>query len=144
MILINEPTRTVVYLSQSYSGKTHDKKIADTEAIQYPPQATLTKDTGFQGYEPSGVLTYQPRKKPKGKALGVADRFFNRLVSRMRIRIEHVIASIKRGRIVKDIFRNTQTGFSDWVMRVACALPNLRISFRPPAGHQNPLSDYSR
>lgn len=31
-------------------------------AIAYPATATLDKDTGFQGYEPSGVLTYQPKK----------------------------------------------------------------------------------
>jgi hypothetical protein len=27
--------------------------------------ATLAKDTGFQGYEPEGVLTVQPKKSSK-------------------------------------------------------------------------------
>ncbi len=144
MILINEHSRRVVYLSQTYSGKTHDKKVADTEAIRYPPRATLAKDTGFQGYEPTGVLTFQPRKKPRGKELGIADRFFNRLISSARIRVEHVIASIKRCRIVKDVFRNTKQGFSDLVMRVACALHNWRIAFRQPTPCQQPLADYFR
>lgn len=144
MILINEHSQRVVYLSQTYTGKTHDKKIADTEAIQYPAQATLSQDTGFQGYEPAGVLTFQPRKKPKGKDLSLADRFVNRLVSSVRIRVEHVIASIKRCRIVKDVFRNTQTGFSDLVMGVACALHNWRVSFRQPSAGQPALLDYFR
>ena len=30
--------------------------------IAYPPKATLDQDTGFQGYEPAGVLTRQPKK----------------------------------------------------------------------------------
>ncbi len=115
MIIINEHTKRVVYLSQTYSGKTHDKKIADAEAIRYPAHATLSKDSGFQGYEPSGVHTCQPRKKPKGKELGLADRFFNRLISSVRINVEHVMSSIKRCRIVKDVFRNTTDGFSDLV-----------------------------
>lgn len=144
MILTNEHSQRVLYLSQTYSGKTHDKKIADTEAIQYPARATLSKDTGFQGYEPAGVLTLQPRKKPKGKDLGIADRFFNHLISSVRIRVEHVIASIKRCRIVKDVFRNTKAGFSDLVMAIACALHNWRLSFRHPTAAQPALPDYFR
>ncbi len=132
MILINEHTERVDDLSQTYCGKTHDQKIADTEAIQYPPHATLDQDTGFQGYAPPGVLTLQPQKKPKGKDLGVADLFFNRLISSVRIRVEHGIASIKRRRIVKEVLRNTKDGFSDLVMCIACALHNWRISFRHP------------
>lgn len=134
----------MVYLSQTYRGKTHDKKIADTEAIQYPPQATLSQDTGFQGYAPAGVLTLQPRKKPRGKDLTLADRFFNHLISSVRIRVEHVIASIKRCRIVKDVFRNTKAGFSDLVMSIACALHNWRLTFRHPAVAQPALPDYFR
>ena len=144
MILINEHTERVDYLSQTYCGKTQDKKIADREAIQYPPHATLDQDTGFQGYAPLGVLTFQPKKKPKGKTLGVADLFFNRLISSVRIRVEHVIASVKRCRIVKDVLRNTKEGFSDLVMRVACALHNWRISFRHPTPSQQLLFGYSR
>jgi hypothetical protein len=144
VILINEHTERVDYLSQTYCGKTHDKKIADREAIQYPPHATLDQDTGFQGYAPLGVLTFQPKKKPKGKTLGVADLFFNRLISSVRIRVEHVIASVKRCRIVKDVLRNTKEGFSDLVMRVACALHNWRISFRHPTPSQQLLFGYSR
>jgi hypothetical protein len=97
-----------------------------------------------RGYAPLGVLTVQPKKKPKGKTLGVADLFFNRLISSVRIRVEHVIASVKRCRIVKDVLRNTKEGFSDLVMRVACALHNWRISFRHPTPSQQLLFGYSR
>ena len=144
VIIANEHTPRVDYLSQTYCGRTHDKKIADTEAVHDPLYATLDKDTGFQGYEPAGILTLQPRKKPKGKELGIADLFFNRLISSVRIRVEHVIASIKRCRIVKDVFRNTKEGMSDLVMRIACALHNWRINFRHPVSSQQQLSDYFR
>ena len=142
ILLSNAHTTKVVYLSHTYSGKTHDKRVADLEALNYPAHATLTKDTGFQGYEPQGVLTVQPRKKPRGKDLGVADRFFNHLISSDRIKVEHVIAGIKRCRIVKDVFRNTKTGFSDLVMGIACALHNLRVTFRQPT--LNNLPEYFR
>jgi hypothetical protein len=62
VVLVNENTQKVVYLSPTVAGKKHDKKIAEESQIRYPAQASLTKDTGFQGYEPAGVLTAQPKK----------------------------------------------------------------------------------
>ena len=67
LVLVNEMTGKVVYLSPTVAGKTHDKKAADEAAIAYPVNATLDKDTGFQGYEPVGVLTRQPKKSQKAK-----------------------------------------------------------------------------
>jgi len=58
--------------------------------------------------------------------------------------VEHVIASIKRCRIVEDVFRNTKEGSSDLVMRIACALHNWRISFRHPIPSQQVISGYFR
>jgi|SRR5215213_3484957 len=65
ILLVHEPSNKVVYLGPTLPGKTHDKKAADAAQIVYPAQATLDKDSGFQGYEPPGVLTYQPKKSPK-------------------------------------------------------------------------------
>jgi hypothetical protein len=65
ILLVNENSGKVVYLSPTVAGKTHDKKAADLAAIAYPLGATLDKDTGFQGYEPEGVLTRQPKKSRK-------------------------------------------------------------------------------
>jgi hypothetical protein len=53
--------------------------------------------------------------------------------SRSRIVVEHVIAGIKRCRIVKDVFRNTSIEFEDMVMEIACALHNFRQKLRSKA-----------
>src|SRR6266446_3274741 len=131
ILLVNEPTTKVVYLGPTVAGKKHDKKAADEGEIAYPTNATLDKDPGFQGYEPAGVLTQQP-KKPKGQELSVADRFLNHLISRARVVVENVIAGVKRCRIVKDVLRLTKAGISDLVMEIACGLHNLRVSCRHP------------
>jgi hypothetical protein len=68
ILLANTHSRKVVYLSPTEMGKKHDKKIADENEIAYPAGATLGKDTGFQGYEPEGVLTFQPKKSPRVKS----------------------------------------------------------------------------
>jgi hypothetical protein len=62
LLLVNEHTDKVIYLGPTVAGKKHDKKAADEGEIAYPTNATLDKDTGFQGYEPAGVLTRQPKK----------------------------------------------------------------------------------
>lgn len=63
LILVNENTGKVVYLSPTAEGKKHDKKLADESLISYPRNASLTKDTGFQGYEPEGIIAQQPKKR---------------------------------------------------------------------------------
>ena len=68
VLLVNEGTGKVIYLGPTVAGKTHDKKAADEASIAYPVNVTLDKDTGFQGYEPPGVLTQQPKKSPKVKS----------------------------------------------------------------------------
>lgn len=62
VVVTNTKTKRIGYLSQTYVGKTADKKIADGERIGYPRQARLYKDTGFQGYEPRVRETCQPKK----------------------------------------------------------------------------------
>ena len=68
ILLVKETTGKVLYLGPTVAGKTHDKKAADEAALKYPVNATLDKATGFQGYEPVGVHTRQPKKNQKIKS----------------------------------------------------------------------------
>ncbi len=62
VVITTVKRKRVSYLSQTYPGKMHDKKVADSENISYPTQMALYKDTGFQGYEPKVRKLYQPKK----------------------------------------------------------------------------------
>jgi len=62
VVLRNCRSRRLGFLSRTYAGTAHDKKIADQEGIVYPPGTELYEDTGFQGYEPA-VKTCRPKKK---------------------------------------------------------------------------------
>jgi hypothetical protein len=62
LVLVNNQSKKMLYLSPTVGGQTHDKRMADENPIHYPIGATLGKDTGFQDYEPAGVNTYQPKK----------------------------------------------------------------------------------
>src|SRR3954453_8619891 len=63
VVIVSTRGKRIDYLSQTYPGKTHDKKIADEEGIAYPAEASLYKDTGFQGDEPAVKKTCQTKKK---------------------------------------------------------------------------------
>ncbi len=68
VIIVNTRSKRVGYLSPTYAGKTHDKKVADREQIAYPKRSILRKDTGFQGYEPKVKQTHQSKKNRVGKS----------------------------------------------------------------------------
>jgi hypothetical protein len=136
-IIANTKSRKVCYLSRTCEGKKHDKRICDEEYLTFPSGSVLLKDTGYQGYEPENVTTYQPMKKPRGKELTAAEKIFNSMISGVRVIVEHVISGVKRSRIVKDIFRNTKTNFEDIAMEIACGLHNMREDFRGPERLKN-------
>ena len=65
VVIATRKTKRIGYLSQTYAGKTQDKKIVDQERIAYPRGTRLHQDTGFQGYAPRGCEIYQPKKNLK-------------------------------------------------------------------------------
>lgn len=129
-LIIDIEERLIRYLSRTFAGRVHDKRICDEEDCTFPPGCVLFKDTGFQGYEPANVCTYQPKKKPRGQVLSPADKAENQMIASIRILVEHVIAGVKRCRIVHDILRNTTAQFDDLVMEIACGLHNFRATLR--------------
>lgn len=62
VVIAEKKTRRVSYLSQTYAGTAHDKKIADHEKITYAHDTILHQDTGFQGYQPAVAEVRQPKK----------------------------------------------------------------------------------
>lgn len=68
VVIATVKKKRISFLSQTYPGKTHDKKVAETENITYPNHMTLLKDTGFQGYEPKVHKTIQPKKSRARKS----------------------------------------------------------------------------
>ena len=132
ILLMNELCR-IIFLSDTCEGKKHDKKAADEAGYgeHFPEGSILLQDTGFQGFTAGNAAILQPKKKPKGGELTAEEKENNKAISKIRIRIEHVISSVKRYRILKDEIRNWKNGFRDEVMETCCGLHNFRLRFRP-------------
>jgi hypothetical protein len=78
----------------------------------------------------SGCPHISTEKKPKGKELTPEEKEEHTLISSIRILIEHIIAGVKRCRIVKDVFRNTKLYFADQVMEITCGVHNFITTLR--------------
>jgi hypothetical protein len=120
--------KRILWLSKTYDGHVHDKKITDEQPLSLPMGVTLWQDTGFLGHKPENVIVKMPAKKPKGKQLSEVQKKENKAISSFRILIEHAIGGIKKCRIVKERFRCHKFGFDDLVMLIACGLHNFRIT----------------
>jgi len=129
-LVVSQRKGKVLYLSDTFEGKKHDKAICDEEDYRFPEGSQLWKDTGFQGYEPAGVKTHQPKKKPRNGKLSEAEKQCNQEISRKRVEIEHHIGGIKRCNIVVHPLRTRTDYFTDTVMEIACGLHNFRLSQR--------------
>lgn len=135
-MLIAAANKWILYLSQTYEGSVHDKRVADEEDLEFgadaPQRATLEllQDLGFQGYKPKGVVVIQPMKKPKGRELTEEQKRANRQISRQRVVVEHAIGGVKIWRMVKEQIRSWCHRLRDRVMYLACGLHNFRLKCR--------------
>lgn len=104
-LLMSDEQNRIVYLSPTVAGSIHDKALADEMELEFLPQQRLLLDLGFLGYQPKGAHTILPVKKPPHGELSHLDKLYNRLLASLRVKVEHVMAGVKRMRIVKDKIR---------------------------------------
>ena len=103
-------------------------EIADNEK-------NILADLGFLGAEKNqGNLILPFRKPRKSKTndpeLRDTQKQLNQAISRLRVRIEHAFAAIKRLKIVGAKIRLRAFDSRDLVMKIATAIHNMRMSFR--------------
>jgi hypothetical protein len=130
-VLLIDAALTILFLSETYTGSTHEKRMADATPYPLPAGSRLLQDLGFLAFTLPHVEVLMPTKKPRGRKLTRAQKTANRRIARRRVRIEHVNRSVKRGRIVHDTNRLRKAGVRDLVMDVCCALHNFRVRLTP-------------
>jgi hypothetical protein len=68
-VLLIKATLTVLFLSATYPGSTHDKRIADATPYPLPTGSRLLQDLGFLEFALDHVETIMPTRKPRGRNL---------------------------------------------------------------------------
>jgi DDE superfamily endonuclease len=123
---------TILFLSETFGGRIHDKRIAEVTPYPLPAGSRLLQDLGFLAFTRPQVEILMPTKKPSGRELTREQQVANQALHHRRLRIEHVNSSVKRCRIVKDRIRLwLEGGVRDLVMELCCALHNFRVRLTP-------------
>ena len=130
-VLLVNACLTILFLSDTYGGHVHDKRIADATPYPLPANSRLLQDLGFLAFTLPHVEILMPTKKPRGEELTREQQWANQALNQRRLRIEHVNSSVKRCRIVKDRIRLWKEGVRDLVMECCCALHNFRVRLAP-------------
>jgi len=127
-LVVTTGDKQILILTPSKHGKVHDKKLTDKSMLAsgIPDDVAILADTGFQGLQKQHPNVLMPKKRPRGGRLTDAEKSMNRLISSVRIKVEHAIGGIKRFRCVSDVYRN-KNGLDDRFMNVATGLWNLHI-----------------
>ncbi len=130
-VLLVNALLIILFLSDTYGGRVHDKPIADMTPYPLPTGSRLLQDLGFLAFTLPQVEILMPTKKPRGQELTREQHLANQALHQRRLRIEHVNSSVKRCRIVKDRIRLWKEGVRDVVMEICCALHNFRVRLSP-------------
>ena len=126
-MLLVDATGAIRFLSATYAGKAHDKRIADESQYDLPDGSVLGQDSGFQGFTLPGVIILQPQKKPRNGTLTDDEKADNQWIAHIRVLVEHSIGGVKVYRIVHDVIRHWCPYIRDQVMAICCGLYNLRL-----------------
>jgi hypothetical protein len=130
-VLLVNTLLILLFLSDTYGGRVHEKRIAEATPYPLPAGSRLLHDLGFLAFTLPDVEMLMPTKKPRGEELMREQHRANQALHQRRLRIEHVNSSVKRCRIVKDRIRLWKEGVRDLVMELCCALHNFRVRLSP-------------
>lgn len=94
-----------------------------------PPGTAAWVDLGFKGIEKDfpHLEVVIPHKKPKNGDLTPDQRAENKIISQLRIKIEHTISRLKRFGAVADIYRNHAGDWADKFIWLAAGLTNYHL-----------------
>lgn len=128
-VIVSDENRKILFLSPTKSGRRHDKRIVDKSMLKIPDDVGKWVDTGFQGLDKLYGNVVMPKKGTKKNPLSLADKANNKVISSIRVVVEHALAGIKRFRVLTDTLRNKIGLFDDMIMEVACGLWNYHLRY---------------
>jgi len=121
----------IIHKSTHSPGSYHDYKIYKSKHPVLSDQLLNFYDLGYLGVEKdfSRQINILPYKKKKGKQLTDSQKEWNKLQSKIRIKVEHAIAQIKKFRISRDTFRNRLCRY-DRISEIVCGIVNFKESWK--------------
>lgn len=117
----------IISVSKPHPGSVHDFKIRKEEK-EIDPNSCILADSAYQGLKDIHSKSYIPYKKSKNKPLNMIKRYYNKILSRKRVKIEHKIGSIKKYRILQDRYRNKIDSYH-YKTKIIAEITNIKNKF---------------
>jgi transposase len=93
------------------NGKRHDFRLYTESKVLLRKDTVVQADNGYLGIQKLHGHAVIPKKQTKNHPLSKADKEYNHELSKQRIVVENVLASLKRFRILGDRYRNRRKRF---------------------------------
>lgn len=108
-ILVSPQTKRILAVSDTYSGRIHDKTIFEEDplTLRLPPNSTAMADLGYQGTQNINphLKIIMPQKKPPLKELTAEQKQVNKTISSIRVVVEHPFSYLKHFGILAQKYR---------------------------------------
>jgi len=124
-------TGEIIHKPPHSPGRKNDYGILKIKHPVLSEELMIFYDLGYLGVEKDypDQISILPYKKKKGKELTDSQKEWNKLQSKIRIKVEHVISRIKKFRINCDTFRNRLCRY-DTISEIICGLVNFKIRWK--------------
>ena len=120
----------IIHKSTHSPSSHHDYKIYKSKHPTLSEELLQFYDLGYLGIEKDfeNQISILPYKKKRGKELTISQKEWNKSQCTIRIKVEHVIAQIKKFRINREVFRNKLYRY-DVISEIVCGIVNFKESW---------------
>ena len=126
-ILISAEDHKIICTSHCV-GRIHDFQLYKDSCLPLDKDTLIIGDTGYMGIEKMHCKSLIPKKASKKHPLSKEDKYYNRIVSKMRIAVEHSIRFIKRFRMFSARYRSRLKTF-EMRFNLICGICNFNSYF---------------
>jgi len=121
----------IIHKPPHSSGRRNDFAILKIKHPVLSEDIMVFYDLGYLGVEKNfpKQISVLPYKRKEGKELTISQKEWNKLQSKIRIKVEHAISKIKKFRISSDTFRNRLYRY-DMISDIVCGIVNFKIRWK--------------
>lgn len=130
-VTIHPRSKRILDISDTVEGKMHDKTLMEKSGIllKAPPGSKGMGDSGYEGLRKDypWIKFITPIKKNPGKERTEGEKQINKVISSIRVKVEHVIGKLKINKILTDKFRGNLK-FADLAFKNCACLYNFKLN----------------
>ena len=123
----------IVSVSKAFAGSVHDKRIWNEAygATHATLKQVVLADKAYVGAKGEGELLLRPHRRSDAAYKTDKDsaKAFNRALSKIRVKVEHVFAQMKHFRVLSNLFPFRPDRYGE-VFRAVAVIHNFKLQFK--------------